>query len=95
MIHFSTLLFSLKPVMTSLHEITNRLTCFNMLDVLKSNIRLFEKAFRKSNTFEWTQEEFVECPMLELKEESNVKQTAVNTYPLRLCFKTVIISFYG
>ena len=32
------------PVMASLHEIRNRLTCFNMFDVLKSNIRLFEKA---------------------------------------------------
>ena len=53
----------IKPVMTSLHEITNGLTCFNTLDALKSNIRLFGKAFCKSPTLHWTQEEFVECLM--------------------------------
>ena len=70
-----------EPVMTSLHEITNGLTCFNMLDVLKSNIRLFEKAFCPSTILDWTQEEFVECLMPEFsEEESNKKRTEVNTY---------------
>ena len=67
--------------MTSLHEITNGLTCFNMLDVLKSNIRLFEKAFCPSTILDWTQEEFVEYVMPEFSEvESNKKRTEVNTY---------------
>ena len=70
-----------EPVMTSLHEITNGLTCFNMLDVLKSNIRLFEKAFCPSTILDWTQEELVECLMPEFsKEESNKKRTEVNPY---------------
>ena len=67
--------------MTLLHEITNGLTCFNMLDVLKSNVRLFEKAFCPSIILDWTQEEFLECLMLEFsKEEKNKKRTEVNTY---------------
>ena len=67
--------------MTSLHEITNGLTCFNMLDVLKSNIRLFEKAFSPSTILDWTPEEFVECLMPAFsEEESNKKRTEVNTY---------------
>ena len=60
---------------------TNGLTCFNMLDVLKSNIRLFKKALCPSAILDWTQEEFVECLMPEFsKEESNKKRTEVNTY---------------
>ena len=70
-----------EPVMTSPHEITNGLTCFNMLDVLKLNIRLFEKAFCPSTILDWTQEEFVEYVMPEFsEEESNKKRTEVNTY---------------
>ena len=66
--------------MTSPHEITNGLTCFNMLDVLKSNIRLFKKAFCPSAILDWTQEKFVECLMPEFsEEESNKKRTEVNT----------------
>ena len=67
--------------MTLLHEITNGLTCFNMLDVLKSKVRLFEKAFCPSIILDWTHEEFLECLMLEFsKEEKNKKRTEVNTY---------------
>ena len=65
--------------MTSLHEIRNGLTCFNMLDVLKSNIRLFQKDFCPSTILDWTQEEFVDCVMPEFsEEESNKKQPEVN-----------------
>ena len=57
------------------------LTCFNMLDVLKSNILLFEKAFCPSTILDWTQEEFVDCLMPEFsEEESNKKGTEVNAY---------------
>ena len=67
--------------MTSLHEITNGLTCFDMLDVLQSSIRLFEKAFCPSAILDWTQQEFVECLMPEFsEEESNKNRTEVNTY---------------
>ena len=67
--------------MASLHEIRNSLTCFNMFDVLKSNIPLFEKAPCPSTILDWTQEEFVECLMTEFsEEESNKKRTEVNTY---------------
>ena len=73
-----------------------------MLDVLKSNIRLFEKAFCPSTSLDCTQEEFAECLMPEFsEEESNKKRTGVNAYKSfidlfrRGCFKTVIILFYG
>ena len=52
-----------EPVMTSLHEITNGLTCFNMLDVLKSNIRLFEKALHRYNGGSWDSLVLTHCLM--------------------------------
>ena len=53
----------------------------NILNALKSNIRLFEKAFSPSTILDWTQEEFVECLMQGYsEEESNKKETKVNTY---------------
>lgn len=67
--------------MTSLHEIRNGLTCFNMTYVLKPNIWLFEKAFCQSTILDWTEEEFVQCLMPEFsEEESNKKRTEVNTH---------------
>ena len=67
--------------MASLHEIRNRLTCFNKFDVLKSNMRLFEKVLCPSTILDWTQEELVECLIPEFSEEkSNKKRTGVNTY---------------
>ena len=78
--------------MTLLHEITNELTCFNMLGILKSNIRLFEKAFCPSTILDWTQEEFVECLMPEFsKEESNKKRTEVNTYKSFIDFVEAVL----
>ena len=53
----------------------------NMLNALKSNVRLFEKAFCPSTVLDWTQEDFVECLMQGFsEEESNKKRTKVNTY---------------
>ena len=64
----------------------------DMLDVLKSNIRLFEKAFCPSTFLDWTQEEFVECFMPEFsEEESNKKGTEVNTYNLSLILSRLFL----
>ena len=52
----------------------------NTFDVLKSNIRPFEKAFCPSTISDWTQEDFVECLMPLREEKSNKKRTKVNTY---------------
>ena len=52
----------------------------NTFDVLKSNIRPFEKAFCPSTIYDWTQEDFVECLMPLREEKSNKKRTKVNTY---------------
>ena len=50
-----------------------------MLDVLKSNMRLFDKAFCPSAILGWIQKEFVECLVREFSEnESNKKRTEVN-----------------
>ena len=76
-----------EPLMTALTEIANGLSCYNMLALLKENVKLFEPVFCPSSLLVWEYEDFVDILSPEFSEEGTTKRyTEVNIYKLLIDF---------